>query len=266
MFLSLVSGSTGNCSIISDGKTILLTDCGLTAKRLEELLRIIGISPASISAILITHEHSDHIKGAGIVSKKYGLPVFATEETHSAMQNLSISDKNVKYILPDEDFEIGTIGVKAFSIPHDASNPVGYNFFCGKNKLSVATDIGHMNEYILENIRGSIAVILESNHDIEMLKNGRYPYFLKRRILGAFGHLSNDSASKTAVELIKSGTKHIMLGHLSADNNTPNIAISETANLAVKNGAVPGKDFSLSVANRYMPTNFLASKTGGGSK
>ncbi len=266
MFLSLVSGSTGNCSIVSDGKTALLTDCGLTAKRLEELLGFIGTSPLSLSAILITHEHSDHIKGAGIVSKKYGLPVFATEETHLSMKNAGIPEENVKYILPDNDFEIGSIGVKAFSIPHDAANPVGYSFFYGKNKLSVATDMGHMSEYIFENIKGSKAVILESNHDIEMLKNGRYPEFLKRRILGNFGHLSNTDAAKTAVRLLESGTRHIMLGHISADNNTPKIALSETADLALKSGIIPGKDFSLSVANRFMPTTFLASRKGGASR
>lgn len=261
MFLSLVSGSSGNCSVISDGKTVLLSDCGLGVSRLEELLNSVGISPRLISAILVTHEHSDHIKGAGIVSKKYGLPVFATEETHLAMQNLGISEDNIKYISPDKDFEIGSIGVKAFSIPHDAANPVGYSFFCGKNKLTVATDMGHIDDYILENLKGSIAVILESNHDIEMLKNGRYPYFLKRRILGDFGHLSNIDAAKTAVELLKSGTKYIMLGHISADNNTPKTALLETANLAQKNGAVAGVDFTLSAANRYVPTNFLVSYT-----
>lgn len=260
MFLSLSSGSSGNCSVISDGKTVLLSDCGISAARLEELLTSVGVSPSSLSAILITHEHSDHVKGAGIVSKRYGLPVFATKETHLAMQNERIPEQNIKYISPDTDFEIGTIGVKAFSIPHDAVNPVGYSFFYGKTKISVATDMGHMSDYILNNIKGSIAVILESNHDIDMLKNGHYPFFLKKRILGDFGHLSNKIASETAVELLKSGTKHIMLGHLSADNNSPKLAISETAGLAIQMGAVPGKDFSLAVANRYTPTNFLSSK------
>jgi len=266
MFLSLVSGSTGNCSLVSDGKTTLLADCGLGIKRLEELLVSVGISPASLTAILITHEHSDHIKGAGVVSKKYGLPVFATEKTHTAMKNCGISEENVKYISPDEDFEIGSIGIKPFSIPHDAANPVGYSFFMKNSKLSLATDIGHMNDYIFDNIKGSIAVILESNHDLNMLISGRYPEFLKRRILGDFGHLSNKTASETALKLLESGTKHIMLAHLSADNNTPKAALLETAELANSNGIIPGKDFSLAVANRYTPTSFLSSVKGGASK
>ncbi|MBR4723577.1 MAG: MBL fold metallo-hydrolase [Clostridia bacterium] len=266
MFLSLVSGSTGNCSVISDGKTVLLTDCGLTASRLEELLWSIGISPENLTAILITHEHSDHIKGAGVVSKKYGLPVFATEQTHNAMKNCGISEKNTKYISPNKDFEIGTIGIKPFSIPHDAIDPVGYSFFLKNSKLSLATDIGNMNDYIFDSIRGSIAVILESNHDLAMLKNGRYPEFLKRRILGDFGHLSNKAASETVLKLLESGTRHIMLAHLSADNNTPKAAILETAELAKANGIIPGKDFSLAVAKRYEPTAFLSSAKGGTSK
>ena len=259
MFLSLVSGSTGNCSIVSDGKTTLLADCGLGIKRLEELLKQIGISPYSLNAILITHEHSDHIKGAGVVSKKYGLPVFATKKTHYGMRNCGISDENIKYISPDKTFEIGTIGISPFSIPHDAADPVGYSFFYGNNKLSLATDIGNMNDYLLENLKGSIAVILESNHDINMLKNGRYPEFLKQRILGNFGHLSNNVAAETVLSLINSGTRHIMLAHLSADNNTPKTALMETAELAKANGINPGKDFSLAVASRFSPTTFLAS-------
>ena len=257
MFLSLVSGSSGNCHVVSDGKTTLLIDCGLSASRLSELLESVGVSPRDLSAILITHEHSDHIKGAGVVSKKYGLPVFATCGTHSAMKVCDIPEDNIKYISPDKTFEIGTIGVNAFSIPHDAAEPVGYSFFLGNKKLSVATDMGYMNDYILDSLKGSTAVILESNHDIEMLKNGRYPEYLKRRILGNFGHLSNAAAADTALKLLESGTRHIMLAHLSADNNTPKTAIMETAELAIANGITPGKDFSLAVANRFMPTTFL---------
>ena len=257
MFLSLVSGSSGNCQVVSDGRTTLLIDCGLSASRLSELLQSVGVSPLDLSAILITHEHSDHIKGAGVVSRKYGLPVFATEGTHSAIANCGIPDENIRYISPDKPFSIGSVAVRAFSIPHDAIAPVGYSFFWGKTKLSVATDMGYMNSYILDNLKESTAVILESNHDIEMLKNGRYPEYLKRRILGNNGHLSNKDAANTVLKLLESGTRHIMLAHLSADNNTPRKAIMETAELAIENGITPGKDFSLAVANRFTPTKFL---------
>lgn len=260
MFLSLISGSSGNCSLVSDGNTTLLVDCGLSQKMLESHLAAIGISPDSLSAVLITHEHSDHIKGAGVVSKKYGLPVFATEETFLSMKNCGISENKMQYISPEKDFQIGTIAIKPFSIPHDAVNPVGYSFFYDNQKLSIATDIGKMNDSVLENIKGSIAVILESNHDLDMLKYGRYPIYLKQRILGNFGHLSNIDAAKTALELVKSGTKHIMLGHLSKENNTPQKALLETANFLNDNGFIPGKDFSLRIAKRSTPTDFTLKK------
>ncbi len=250
MFLSLVSGSSGNCSLVSDGKTSVLIDCGLSCKKLEEALLKAKTNPEDISAILITHEHSDHIKGAGIVSRKYSLPVFATAKTHERMK-LDIDSKNIKYISPDIDFEVGTIGILPFSIPHDAANPVGYNFFCGENKLSLATDIGVMNDYLLERLKGSLAVLLEANHDVDMLKRGRYPMVLKRRILSNIGHLSNIDAAKTAVELVKSGTRHIMLGHLSNENNTPTAAYTTVEKILAENGILLDKDVALSVAARY---------------
>ena len=250
MFLSLVSGSSGNCSLVSDGKTSILVDCGLSCKRLEAALLKAKVLPGEISAILITHEHSDHISGAGIVSRKYSLPVFATSETHECM-NLGIPDENVKCLSPDIDFEIGTIGIRPFSIPHDAANPVGFNFFCGENKLSLATDIGVMSDYLLEQLKGSLAVLLEANHDVDMLKNGRYPAILKRRILSDIGHLSNIDAAKTAVELVKSGTRHIMLGHLSNENNTPTSAYTTVTTILEENGIITDKDVALSVAARY---------------
>ena len=256
MFLSLVSGSSGNCSLISDGKTTLLADCGLSCKKLEQALAKINMTPNDIDALLITHEHSDHIKGAGVVSRKYSLPVFATAKTHECMDIGNIDEKNIRYISPDIDFEIGTIGVKPFSIPHDAANPVGYNFFFGEKKLSLATDIGKMNDYIFNHLKGSIAVLLESNHDINMLKTGRYPAVLKKRILGDFGHLSNEAAAKTVLELVKSGTKRIMLGHLSNENNTPQAAFAQTVRTLTENGVDLKKDAAISVAARYEVSRF----------
>ncbi len=256
MFLSLVSGSSGNCTLVSDGKTTLLADCGLSLKKLEEALSKVNLTPQDIDALLITHEHSDHIKGAGVVSRKYSLPIFATLKTHECMDIGNIDEKNIKYISPDIDFEIGSIGIKPFSIPHDAANPVGYNFFFGEKKLSLATDIGKMNDYIYEHLKGSIAVLLESNHDINMLKNGHYPQILKKRILSDTGHLSNEAAAKTVLELVKNGTKHIMLGHLSNENNTPSAAFCETARLLTENGVELNKDAALTVAARYEVSRF----------
>lgn len=250
MFISLVSGSSGNCSLVSDGKTSLLIDCGLSCKKLEEALAKAKLSPLDLSAILITHEHSDHIKGAGVVSKKYSLPVFATAGTHAGM-NVNIDSENIRYLSPDVDLEIGSIGIRPFQIPHDAANPVGYNFFCGKNKLSLATDIGTFNDYIFENLKGSLAVLLEANYDENMLKFCRYPAYLKRRISGALGHLSNPEAADAAVRLASTGTRHIMLGHLSKENNTPTAAYTTVLNAFSANGVELNKDVALSVASRF---------------
>lgn len=256
MFLSLVSGSSGNCSLISDGKTTILVDCGLSCKKLEEALEKAKVDPKDISAMLITHEHSDHIKGAGIVSRKYNLPIFATLKTHEYMNLGKVESCHIEYVSPDVDIEIGSIGVRPFSIPHDAVDPVGYNFFFGEKKLSLATDIGKMNDNVMEHLKGSLAVLLESNHDINMLQNGRYPAYLKRRILGDFGHLSNADAAKCVLELVKTGTSHIMLGHLSQENNTPTAAYTTTKSYLEENGVILDKDATLSVASRFEVSRF----------
>ncbi len=253
-FVSLISGSSGNCTYISDGKTNVLIDCGMSGSKLKESLRAIDVLPERIDALLITHEHIDHTKGAGVVSRRYNIPVYATEGTHTAMDIGSIADENVKLVSEDVDFEIGGIGVKPFSIPHDAKQPVGYSFFINGEKYSLATDIGKMNDYIIDSVSGSKKILLESNHDIEMLRCGSYPYPLKRRILGDFGHLSNESAAKTALRLIQSGAEHIMLGHLSKENNRPEIAMLETYNLLTQSGVNVGSDITLKVADRYTPT------------
>jgi len=256
MFLSLVSGSSGNSSILSHKNTTLIVDMGLSCKKLEQKLSELNTSADKISGILVTHEHSDHIKGIGTASRKHNIPVYATVETHACLTDLNIPDNLVKHITPGTDFQIGDIGIKPFSIPHDAAGPVAFNFFFDEKKLTLATDIGEMTDDIMNNIKGSLAVLLESNHDINMLKNGRYPAFLKQRILGKFGHLSNETAARTALELAKTGTKHLMLGHLSDQNNTPKTAFLETASLLTKNGAIIQKDLMLTVASRYEVTKF----------
>lgn len=255
-FVSLISGSSGNATFISDGKTNLLIDCGMSGKKLKEALNAIDVMPESIDALLLTHEHIDHTKGAGVISRRYSIPVYATQGTHSAMDAGKIADENIKLISEDTDFEIGSIGIKAFAIPHDAKQPVGYCFSINGEKYSLATDIGKMNMNIINCIIGSKKILLESNHDIEMLKCGSYPFPLKQRILGDFGHLSNELAAKTALHLVQNGTEHIMLGHLSKENNRPEIAMLETYNLLTQAGVKIGGDITLQVADRYKPTRF----------
>lgn len=255
-FTSLISGSSGNAAYLSDGKTHILIDCGMSGKQLLDALNKIGASPEQLDALLITHEHSDHVKGAGVIARRYALPVYATEGTHSAMDIGSVSDEQIKVISTAQDFEIGTIGIKPFSIPHDAAEPVGYSFYINGTKLSLATDIGHMNKPLIEQIMKSKMVLLESNHDVDMLQFGPYPFPLKQRILSDIGHLSNENAAKTALQLVNSGTEHIMLGHLSEKNNHPEIAMMETYNTLTFAGVKVGKDVTLQVADRYKSTRF----------
>lgn len=256
MFLSLVSGSSGNCTLLSHKDTTILVDLGMTCKKLEQTISQLNMTMADIDAILVTHEHSDHTKGVGTVSKKYNLPVYATIKTHEAMTDLALSERSIKYLTPDIDLEIGNIGIKPFSIPHDAVGPVAFNFFYDNMKLSLATDMGEITDDVFSHLKGSLAVLLESNHDVNMLKNGSYPYFLKQRILGKYGHLSNETAAKTAFELAKTGTRHIMLGHLSDKNNTPRTAFYETAQFLASQGVELQKDLALTVASRFEVTKF----------
>ncbi len=253
-FISLISGSSGNATYFSDGKTRLLIDCGMSGARLKDALNSIDVFPESLDAILITHEHSDHTRGAGVISRRYNLPVYATEGTHRSMDAGQLAAENIKIISEDADFQIKSIGIKPFAIPHDASEPVGFTYFTGNDKYATATDIGKMNNTVLEALAGSKSILLESNHDIEMLRTGSYPYPLKQRILSDFGHLSNSSAAQAALKLVRSGTERITLGHLSRENNIPEVAILETHNTLTAAGVSVGIDVKLGVADRYKPT------------
>lgn len=257
MFLSLISGSSGNASLIKNENTTILIDCGLSAKRLCELLKNIDVDPADIDALLITHEHSDHITGAGVMSRRFDIPLYATENTHQAMNIGPIKDYNTKIISPDMQFEIGKFTIKPFCISHDATNPVGYTFNDGNLKYSIVTDTGIITDSILESVYGSDYVMLEANHDVDMLMYGEYPFNLKKRIASDIGHMSNDYAAQAALKLLEGNTKNIMLSHLSNNNNTPEIAYKTVETALTKYGAKVGNDINLCVANRYEVTRFI---------
>ena len=218
----------------------------------------IGIDASSLNGILVTHEHSDHIQSVGNLSKKFDIPVFTTQETFDAMsaQTQKISNNNIKKINIDENFSIGEIKILPFSIPHDAANPCGFNLSDGNNKISIATDIGHMNNYILNNLEGSKFVLLESNYDPEVLKCAKYPFKLKSRIAGPTGHLSNSMAGKTINFLIKTGLKTAMLGHLSKESNFPELAYQTVVDEIISSGTDSSK-IKLSVANRDFPGKLI---------
>lgn len=251
---SIISGSSGNCTLVTNGKTNILIDCGTSGKRATEALESLHIPMNKLNAIMVSHEHVDHIQGVGVLAKKYSIPVYATYGTHKKMALDKVDDSLICEITPDITYDITGLGVTPFSIPHDALDPCGFVISDGATKVATATDIGIMRGDIISRLSGCESILLESNHDIDMLRFGDYPYALKRRILSDVGHMSNKMAAQTAVHLVRNGTKHIMLGHLSDKNNLPDIAMMETFNALTDNGIKVGEDMTLQVAERYKIT------------
>ncbi len=253
---SIISGSSGNCSLLTNGKTNILIDCGTSGKRIIEALSKLSVNEKTLSAILITHEHIDHTKGAGILMRRLKVPVYATSGTIRSTELGCVDDSLIHEITHDVTYDINGIGITPFSIPHDAADPCGFILNDGVSRIATATDIGIMTDAILSRLYGCESVLLESNHDIDMLRYGDYPYALKQRILSDIGHLSNKAAAETALKLAENGTKHLMLGHLSDKNNMPTIAQMETYSYLTDNGVNVGSDVTLKVAQRYDITEF----------
>ena len=257
-FTSLYSGSSGNCLFVETENTKILVDAGVSLKRIETGLTSINVSPEDIDGVIVTHEHSDHIQSLGNLSKKFNIPVYATSKTYDAMpkQTEKISDINKNNIKIDEHFSIGDINITPFQIPHDAADPCGFTIVVGNKKISIATDIGHMNNNILKYIDGSEFILLEANYDSNVLKYTKYPFKLKERIAGPNGHLSNKIAGQTINYLIKSGLKNAVLGHLSKESNFPELAYQTVIDELLSNGTNID-DFKLSVANRDLPGKLI---------
>ena len=250
-FCSLYSGSSGNCSFVESENTRLLIDAGVSLKKIEEGLDLLNIPSSSLNGILVTHEHSDHIKSLGSLSKKFDLPVFANDETFNAMpkQTDKISENNMKKFIINDKFSINDIEINSFSIPHDAANPCGFTFTCGNDKISIATDIGHMTNYILKQLEGGQFILLESNYDTEVLKCSKYPFSLKKRIAGPSGHLSNEMAGKVINYLAHDNLKTAILGHLSKESNFPELAYQTVLNELLSSGTNTD-NLKISVASR----------------
>lgn len=213
-FCSIYSGSSGNCLFVNSNHTKILIDCGVSCKKICEGLESINISMEDIDAILVTHEHSDHVQSIGTVSQKFNIPVYANIETWNAMekQKAKINPNNILTFENDTDFHLNDLTIHPFSTPHDAANPCGFNIHNGTKRLSIATDLGHMNDKLISELYNSSFVFLESNYDPEILKVSKYPFPLKQRISGPHGHLSNLTAGRTVTNLLfKKDLKEIML-------------------------------------------------------
>jgi Metal-dependent hydrolases of the beta-lactamase superfamily I len=258
-FCSLYSGSSGNCIYVGSRNANILIDAGLSGKKIVGSLNEIGVSPGKVDGILVTHEHKDHIHGVGVLSRMFNIPIYANNNTWEHMKSDigKIKEENIRIIENDRVFSIGDIDIKSYSTPHDAADPVGYCFFSGSSKISIATDIGHMSENVLNNVKDSDLLLLESNHDVEMLKVGPYPYVLKRRIMGEFGHLSNEDAGKAILKLIGSKPMTVVLGHLSQQNNYPELAYRTVISVLEENGVDIQKNLKIDLADRYNVGTFF---------
>lgn len=254
-FVSIASGSSGNCIYAGTEHTHILVDAGISAKRIEQGLFEVGLKPSELSAICITHEHSDHVKGLGVLARKYEIPIYATEGTLREIRKIKSLGEYPEELLtpvrPDVDFFVGDLTVKPFHIDHDAADPVAYRIQSETKAVAVATDLGHFNQYTIDHLLELDAVLIESNHDLRMLETGPYPYYLKRRIMGDFGHLSNENAGRLLDCILSDRLQHILLGHLSKENNLPELAY-ETVKLEVDEGDCPycSSDFHMAIASR----------------
>lgn len=257
--LSIASGSSGNCIYVGDDNTHILVDAGISKKRIEEGLNKIGLAVKDLSAVFVTHEHIDHIGGLGVLTRQCEAPVYATGGTiQGIFRTASLGKIDVgRFFEIEEDqcITIGDILVDSMKISHDAAQPVAYRFFAQGKKIAVATDLGMITEENEEKLKGMDAILLEANHDVNMLQVGPYPYYLKQRILGNRGHLSNENAGRLLSRIVHDDLKHIFLGHLSKENNMPALAY-EAVRLEITMGENPYKasDFPIDIAKRSEPS------------
>ena len=250
----LSSGSSGNSILVKTLDANLLIDCGTTGKTVETELSRAGVDPTDIDAIIVTHEHIDHIKGVGVISRRYNIPVYATLGTWKEMINSigKINPDLIRYIAAEIPFKIKETVISPFSTSHDAAESIGLVFSSGGKHGAITTDLGTVTKHIYEKLFPCSILMIEANHDEQMLKNGPYPMHLKERILSDCGHLSNRLCGALCAKLVREGNlRKIMLGHLSADNNTPRLAYETVHNSIKASGKEENCDITLYVADRY---------------
>ncbi|MFB9326622.1 MBL fold metallo-hydrolase [Paenibacillus aurantiacus] len=243
-FTVLSSGSTGNATIVQSDEAAVLVDVGMSVKKMEELMRERGIAGHHLDAILVTHEHSDHIKGLGAFARKFDLPIFANEATWAALERHvgKIAPEKRVVMQTGETLTFGDLRTTSYAISHDAAEPVGYVFEDEDVKLSLATDLGYVSDKVRKMIEDSDVLVLESNHDVDMLRMGHYPWSTKRRILSDVGHLSNEAAGEALCYLMTDRTKRVYLAHLSLDHNLMDLAKLTVNNVLEGNGHFFRKD------------------------
>lgn len=261
-FMTIASGSSGNCTFVEGGGTSILIDAGVSKKKIQEGLNTIDHDLKDISAIFVTHEHIDHVRALGVISRSLNIPIYATKDTCDAIASMKeMGAFDIELLNPidtDKTISIGDITLNAHTIWHDAADPVCYTVCSEGKKISIATDLGDFDDYIVNSLIDADLLHIEANHDIRMLQVGPYPYHLKKRILSERGHLSNERGGQLVRALLNDHIKHISLGHLSKENNYPELAY-ETVKLELSGNEFSNdvRDFDLTVAKRDCPGKLI---------
>ena len=258
-FLSFGSGSCGNSYYLSNGEGAILIDAGIGIRRMKRNMKEYGLSFADIQGIIITHDHADHIKAAGQISKEYNIPVYATELVHKGINNNYHASKPVdadkaRIIQEDVEFELAGFHITPFALPHDSLENMGYCIRRGDETFTIMTDVGMPTDTLKAYIAKSNYLVLEANYDVEMLRSGKYPKILQDRIMSGTGHLSNHQAAQVLAECLHPDLRYVWLCHLSEENNHPELA-RKTVEMHLRSfGIIAGKDFQLEVLRRLIPT------------
>lgn len=260
-FISLGSGSSGNCYYLSTETTAILIDVGLGMRTLKRHFQTFGLSFSRISAVLVTHDHADHIKSVGKLAAEYNLPIYSTVKVHEGIaRNYCVSPQlkaeNKYFLEKEKTLNIGDLHITPFEVPHDSNDCVGYCIEADGIRFSLITDIGHVTERVKEEVSKANYLVLESNHDSEMLMAGTYPAHLKGRISGPEGHLSNREAGELLANSSSPALRHVWLCHLSEENNHPELARKTVDAILRSYGIVPGVDFAFDVLRRKVPSEF----------
>ena len=252
----LGSGSAGNCAYVETGEARVLVDAGLSPRQIRQRLAGIGRAPENLTAILVTHEHSDHIQGLVGIAGKLGIPVYCNRATKDEIEFQLKARLDYRLFATGGSFEIADVVVDTFTIPHDAQDPVGFLLRTAVGNLGFVTDLGHVTKLVLERIRAANALVLEANHDVKMLQDcPRRPWSLKQRILGRHGHLSNAAAAEAVQEIMSAGLRHLYLAHLSRECNRPELAFRVVNERLQKIGAT---HVQLQLTSQSMPCATLA--------
>ena len=248
---TLASGSSGNCLLVRSGKTNILIDAGISARRITTGLKTLGVAPEKLDGIFITHAHTDHIAGLATLTKKLTMPIYASADTaHQICTKIPWIDYLIEEIKPGSGVELGEMWCQSFATPHDAPGSMGYSVTAEGCKMALATDLGHLTQSVMEGVAGSDLIVAEANNDEEWVKTGPYPAFLKQRVLGDYGHLSNETGALLVQRAVEQGARTVLLAHLSSENNTPARARNTVAWHLNNVGIDPERDIDLTVAPR----------------